>query len=151
MFARIPPFLRRGVPVAAQSRAGQILPFFIQDPGSAAATRFMYPGWIQGIVAADNQRRFIRVPRAGRLSSLYVRARTAGTGSFVTNYTVEVNSVDTTLVAVVSQSANPHAGNDTAHVIAVSAGDRVSIEMTWPSGLPTADPADIVACLIYSE
>lgn len=109
----------------------------------------MFPGGGRGVDAADNQRRFIRVPRAGRLSSLYVLARVAGTGSNNTLYTVEVNSVDTTLVATVAQNANPHAGNDTSHTVIVAAGDRVSVEMTWPGGLPTADPVDIAVSFVY--
>jgi hypothetical protein len=150
MFARVPPFLRRGVPVAARNTAGQLVFFEITDPvSSASATRFMFPGGGRGVDAADNQRRFIRVPRTGRISSLYVRARVAGTGSFTTVYTVEVNSVDTTLVATVNQNANPHEGNDTAHTVIVAAGDRLSIEMTWPGGAPTGDPVDISAAFVY--
>lgn len=128
---------------------GGLLMFAVGSPNpSLIDSRFMWPGdYSQNGI---NERPFIRVPRDGTISRMFVRAINAGTGALGNSlYIAEVNSVDTALQVSIANAANPHVGNDTVDEINVMAGDRVAVELDWDTAVPTSQPTQIVCCILY--
>jgi hypothetical protein len=79
-----------------------------------------------------------------------VRARVAGAGGNggTASYILEVNSVNTALVVGILNDANPHEGFNDVDEIAVSQGDRISVEFDWDI-LPTSSVTDLVIGMVY--
>lgn len=98
---------------------------------SGAAVNFLVPGGsVSGVGTVEYS---IRVPKTGRLSSLYVRSAVAPVGA-VNTYTVRVNGADTGLTC--SQAIGAQNASDTTHSVAVNAGDLVSIKADSSGSTP---------------
>lgn len=109
----------------------------------AAVDRFMSPGWINAVAATTNTYQ-VRCTRAGTLRNLYVYSNTAGTGVNAINYTVQINGVDTGIIA--SGLPSVQSIQDTTHVAAINAGDRISIKVS-KAGSITLSPSNIFVTL----
>jgi len=77
----------------------------------------------QGTTEADYQ---VLMPKAGSITNLTVKTGSAETGSITTVLTLRVNGVDKTLTCTVA--VNTTTCSDTAHSVAVVAGDLVTLK-----------------------
>lgn len=118
-----------------------------EDLSQSTTVRYLYP-WF-----SDNMARTARiewdVPRNGTLRKLRVRHNTAGAAATVLTYTVEVNTVNTSLSAALAASATT--GSDLSNTAVVSAGDTVSLEVTKAANLVGARPRDIMVSVEYAS
>jgi hypothetical protein len=110
---------------------------------TSTADRFMSPGWISAVAATTNTFQ-IRCTRAGTLRNLYVYANTAGAGANTVSYVVQINGVDTAIVATALPTVQSL--QNTVNTAAISAGDRISIKVT-KAGTITTSPANIFVTL----
>jgi hypothetical protein len=92
---------------------------------SAADTRVMTPGFLDGLVNTNTPRGFV-APRAGMLRNLFARHNiAAGNGNAVT-YTIRLNGVATALTVNLATAAIGSAGN-TVNTVAVAQGDLIEL------------------------
>jgi len=114
------------------------------DDGIATSTttRYLTPGYDDG--TAETTVAEFRLPAAGTLKNLRVRHNTAGTGAATITYIVQKNSVDTSLLVAMSNTAQD--GSDLVNTVSVAAGDLVSIKVTKSAAITTS-PDNIVASL----
>jgi hypothetical protein len=112
--------------------------------GSNTTTRYLWPAY-QSSVGPTAVVQF-RIPRAGTLQNMRVRANTtAGNGNNIV-YTLRVNSVATALaVTMASTSAD---GSDTTDTVSVAAGDLIDVEVTKAASVGTS-PTGIVCTMEY--
>lgn len=118
------------VQTSAGSGTTAILQWGNDSVASSTATRVLDPGYEARTAPLASGTAFIelRSPRAGTLRNLYIRHNNpGGTGATIT-YTVFVNGAATAItVGLASTAAN---AADTVNSVAVSAGDRIRIQVT---------------------
>lgn len=98
--------------------------------------------------ATDSQAigtRFI-CPKAGTAKNLYVEITTAPAGAATRTFTFYKNGVATALSAVISGAAVT--ANDTTNVVAVSAGDELSVAVINNATVPADSDGGIVGIVI---
>jgi hypothetical protein len=108
--------------------------------GRAATALFMAPGWISTVSATAIEN---AITRPGTIRNLHVFVATAGVTAGNNTYTVRKNGVDTTIVAVIDNTATGTA-SDTTHTTTVVAGDRLSMKVT-KAGVVASGQANVTA------
>lgn len=96
--------------------------------GSDPSARFLDPGYGTNSTAPTVGISII-VPRAGTLRNLFVRHHAATSSANTVTYTVQLNGVDTLLIAILAANAVATAGN-IVDTIAVAQGDRITVKVT---------------------
>jgi len=107
------------------------------DPGHGARTSPLVAGAYPSL----------RVPRAGKLSKLYVSAFT-GPGTSGIDITVYVNGSPTTITCTLAAAGT--SASDTSHATTVAAGDLVSIHVKGNGGI-SAGATEISASLLFTN
>lgn len=131
---------------ATRSTSGVgVIQFGCWDTIADTATRYLWPGFSK----TDNTTSQVtmRVPAAGKISNLYVRAYSEASGG-TTTLTVNKNGVPQTL-SVVLPSVAGVSGADTTHSFTVAAGDRLSVSVVHGVGI-SAGAAGLVATLAFT-
>jgi len=94
-----------------------------------AATSYMHPG----IEAADaTEDGFFIAPTAGTITKMYTHLGTAPGGADTVIYTVRLGGADQTITC--TTSAAETTSNDTAHTVAVTAGQEISVKAVSSAG-----------------
>ena len=96
--------------------------------GSDPSARFLDPGYGNNSTAPTVGISII-VPRGGTLRNLFVRHHAATSSANTVTYTVQVNGVDTALVATLAANVVATASN-TVDTIVVAQGDRITVKVT---------------------
>lgn len=96
--------------------------------GSDASARFLDPGYGNNSTSPTAGISII-APRGGTLRNLFVRHHSATGSSNTVTYTVQVNGVDTPIVATLAANAVATVGN-VANTVAVAQGDRITVKVT---------------------
>ena len=107
---------------------------------SSTTTRWMSPGYDRNIAKTTTIE--FEIPFAGTLHNLRIRHNTtAGNGNAIV-YTLFVNGSSTALT--VSLASTISSGTDVTNNVSVSAGDRISLQVTKASSI-AGSPTDILA------
>lgn len=96
--------------------------------GSDASARFLDPGYGNNSTAPTVGISII-APRGGTLRNLFVRHHSATSSSNTVTYTVQVNGVDTAIVATLAANVAATVGN-VINTVVVAQGDRVTVKIT---------------------
>lgn len=112
---------------------------------TSTATRYLSPGFDSSLAGTTTEKAF-RLPRAGTLRNLRIRANTAGVGAANLTYRVRLNATNTSIVA--TMAANTQDGSDLSNTAAVVAGDLISISVAKASSITTS-PVDVVVSLEF--
>lgn len=99
-----------------------------------------------GMAAADSTEVFLTAPRAGKLSTLYLKATSAPVGGTVT-VTVRKNGLDTSLLATIALLGTT--ASDTSNTVTVAAGDTISVKGLGNAGYGSGC-ANLTACFAYT-
>lgn len=116
------------------------------DVASSVTTRYLYPSYVDDMARTD--RLEWRVPRNGTVRKLRVRHNTVGAAATVITYTIEVNTVPTSLSAGLAASGSD--ASDLSNSVIVSAGDLVSLAATKAGSLAGARPRGVVVSVEYA-
>ena len=112
--------------------------------GSDPGTRFLDPGYGNNSTSPTAGISVI-APRGGTLRNLFVRHHSATSSSNTVTYTVQVNGVDTPIVATLAANAVSTAGN-VSNTVVVAQGDRITVKVT-KSGVIGAGSIKAVASM----
>jgi hypothetical protein len=123
---------------------GGVVTFGDYQVGTTTTTRYLHPLGVDNGLAHTIELQQI-APRAGTLRNLYVLAQALGTGVANIIYTVSVNGTPSSLTVSIANASVLEA-SDLVNTVAVSAGDKVSIEVT-KSGSVTASHTHITASM----
>lgn len=103
--------------------------------------RFLDPGYSDSTADADRTDR--RATRDGTLQNLFIiHTEPDGNGDSVV-YTVQINSVDTSLV--VTMASTDSTGSNIVNTVAVTQGDRLAVRVTKPDGPIVTSPGKVIA------
>ena len=124
------------------------LVFGAGDVSNTATTRYLFPSYVDDLAQA--QVITWRVPRNGTIKNMRVRIEVpAGTSTTALTFTLQVNAINTALA--VTMAANAADGSNLANSVVVSAGDRVSVEISKAAVVTGTRPFDITASFEYAN
>ena len=128
--------------------SGQAILTWGSSIGSAEASLRRNGDIADASPGVDATAAWIEMTADGTIRRLYVTVRTAyGAGNSVT-FKVRVNGVDSAITCTIADTATK--ANDTAHSVAVSAGDYVEIHATVAGGTPANQQAMASVQLMFA-
>lgn len=111
---------------------------------AAGVTRYLCP--FGGGFVDTTAEVWIEMPFAATLRNLRVASVSGFGGSSTTAYTLNVNSVASSLVATVNQGAGSTSGSDLTHSVNVVAGDKISLSYVHAATASTSG-VEVSACV----
>ena len=117
------------------------------DLSNTATARYLFPSYVDDLAQTDVIT--WRVPRNATIKNMRVRIEVpAGTSTTALTFTFQVNGVNTALA--VTMAANAADGSNLANSVVLSAGDRVSVEVTKAGTITGTKPYDITVSFEFA-